>query len=186
MSLIPCPECTKEISSQASSCPHCGAPAKANATAAAPAKKTRKSHPISYAVLALIVIAGIWAYFDGSKKEEEQAAAAAAAKDAACATDLQCSGDKYQRDAEGECRPLLQAKGKAIAKWDFKLGEGGMFDFLLERFRWTDDTKTQLVYTGSRAKFQNGFGAWQQVDYECRFDIASKKAVDASFKAPRT
>lgn len=107
--------------------------------------------------------------------------AAGSAKDAACLTDLQCAGDKFLSTANAYCRPLLLEQAKAIAKWDYQIEEVGFTNSILDKFRWADDTKTQLIYVGDKAKFQNGFGAWKHVGYQCIFDVASKKPIAALF-----
>lgn len=56
MPLISCIECNKEISDQAASCPHCGAPSASKK----PAKAKRKTHPITWVVVGLFIAAGIW------------------------------------------------------------------------------------------------------------------------------
>jgi hypothetical protein len=54
MALIHCPECQKEISDQASACPHCGHPMKRPTTIEATGKKWKATQLLS----ALLVIVG--------------------------------------------------------------------------------------------------------------------------------
>ncbi|MEJ0086860.1 MAG: zinc ribbon domain-containing protein [Pseudomonadota bacterium] len=62
MALIACSECGKEISEKAPTCPGCGAPAKPAAMAPArPEEKTkRKTSPVAWAALVLLIGAGVW------------------------------------------------------------------------------------------------------------------------------
>jgi hypothetical protein len=62
MALIKCAECHKEVSDQALACPNCGAPsAKATRPAVTnPTTAKRRTHPVTWVVLAAIVVAGTW------------------------------------------------------------------------------------------------------------------------------
>lgn len=66
MALIECTECQKQISDKAATCPHCGAPAPSKAITAPDAtlldRKTtaKKTSPLTWLVLLLIVAAAIW------------------------------------------------------------------------------------------------------------------------------
>ena len=105
-----------------------------------------------------------------------------AQEDAKCAADLQCSASKFNFSAESQCGEALKEQAKIIAKWDYQIGsEKDGYSGMLEQIRWGTDKKSQIIYSGTQAKFQNGFGAWQHVPYECTFDIASNKVVDARF-----
>ena len=177
MTLIACKECKKEVSTLATTCPNCGSPV---------SKPIKKGEAIAgWFVIATFLAIGYFIYSQVSgTSTTDQERANNKQKEDACKVNLQCSGDKYQSAAEVECRQRLDAQAKSIAKWDFKLGEGGLLDFLLQRFSWVDDSKKQIIYFGDKAKFQNGFGAWQRVEYQCVFDTQTKKAVDSSFHIP--
>jgi hypothetical protein len=38
---------------------------------------------------------------------------------------------------------------------------------MFSRFRWKDQNTGIVTYIGDKAQFQNGFGAWARVTYEC-------------------
>jgi len=184
MALLNCKECGKQISSAAPACPHCGAPMTSAApTATATSKKAdQRQTRIATGIFWVLVIGFfLWLYNSFSSHEERNAQE----KETACASDIKCSGDKFYATAESECHPLLTARAKEIAKWDFKLGEEGLLGrMLLLSYRWAGDDKKQIIYSGDRAKFQNGFGAWKTVSYECLFDIGTQKGVAAKFDQP--
>jgi hypothetical protein len=64
MTLRPCAECGREISDQAPTCPHCGAPqqkAEAATTAAAPSQPgTPRGKVLSLALIALLAVVGVY------------------------------------------------------------------------------------------------------------------------------
>jgi hypothetical protein len=65
MALINCPECNKQVSDQATACPHCGRPLKRTAPVAArptTAAKRPKSSALGCGCLALIAIVGFGGY----------------------------------------------------------------------------------------------------------------------------
>lgn len=56
MALVPCPECGKEISTQAVACPHCGAPQ--TRTVVEVTSKKNKPFNVWFWVLVAILVAG--------------------------------------------------------------------------------------------------------------------------------
>ena len=58
MALIKCPECEREISDKAASCPHCGMPIWAETEANEPKREeyVAKKAPRKYAVVAIIAV----------------------------------------------------------------------------------------------------------------------------------
>ncbi|WEI17564.1 zinc ribbon domain-containing protein [Acinetobacter proteolyticus] len=55
MALISCPECSRQVSTQANSCPHCGYPLQTQHNAPEP-EELQSSHVLSRAIMAL----GAW------------------------------------------------------------------------------------------------------------------------------
>lgn len=184
MSLKPCRECGKEVSTGAKACPHCGVghPTVSN-----------NDRAIAFIVLAVGGLA-LFVYLTGSGATSEngnssqqrssngQAVApnSPAVDDTACLGNLQCVGDKFIIPASANCQQLLDDEAKSISKWDYKIGESSFFP-IFSQFRWADQNKRQIVYMGDQAKFQNGFGAWQRASYECTFDVSTQKPLEAHF-----
>ncbi len=192
MALIRCKECDKEISTEAVSCPGCGAPI----------KKTMSKRQ----VIGIYVLLAIFAFAFFSKKNDvsnesndvaiasqkesaaalekinnENAAIDKEKKDALCIIDLQCASEKFTAAANAYCRGQLKIEARTISKWDFQIGDGGFFDLIFDKIRWADDSKQQIIYIGNNAKFQNEFGAWERMGYSCSFDIKTKKPLAAWF-----
>ena len=66
MAMIECCECHNQVSDKAGTCPHCGAPVNSPITSAAtdpsPPKK-RKTHPIAWAALIVLIVLGVIGYY---------------------------------------------------------------------------------------------------------------------------
>ena len=101
-------------------------------------------------------------------------AAEMATKDANCAQDLKCTGEKFAARAESVCRPAVER----LARFDFQWTTG-FLEPRFSHFRWKGDEKKIVTYIGGKIKFQNGFGAWQHYRYECDYDLTSGIALEA-------
>jgi hypothetical protein len=198
MALIICSECGKDVSSKATACPSCGAPAEDFVD---PTSRPKKLPIKVYAVSIALIIFVLWGFSvstthsnepaknnpDTNKRESPVVSVSPVAsgptpeqievQNQTCLTDLQCTGDKLTAEAETYCRRMLEDEAKAIAKWDYKIGDGGFFDFIIERLRWANESKQQIIFTGKKAKFQNGFSPWQRTGYSCFVDVATKRAI---------
>ena len=86
------------------------------------------------------------------------------ADEIACRASLQCWGDKHSMRATVACRPLIES----LARYDYKWTVGWL-GAKLERFSWKDRKEGSISYTGNKIKFQNGFGAWQNMTYWCHY-----------------
>lgn len=170
MSLKPCRECDKEVSTGAATCPHCGIQR----------PYISEGQHAAGGVIVLIFIVIVIAFLVWMANSSGSPSTQEAQDNYKCLTDLQCAGDKYMIPASASCQQVLEEQAKMISKWDYKIGESS-FSPIFSRFRWSDSTKKQIIYVGDQAKFQNGFGAWQRVSYECTFDLSSQKPVDARF-----
>lgn len=152
MALKPCKECKKEVSTTASTCPHCGVK-----NPAISGKETL------YGLVGLAAIVAVTvAMCTDSDEDKAKAKAAAAAVDAACAKDLQCQGDKGTVAAGLFCADDVERLAKHSVKWT-----DGTLEPKFSRFRWTTSKQESITFIGDKATFQNGFGAFTPVIYEC-------------------
>lgn len=160
MALIKCRECGNNVSTAAAACPGCGAPV-----------SKKQGSPIAGAVV-LIVIVGFAISTCNSgdhKKEASKHSAAECAKD-----DIQCLGDKAVVAAGVYCRNPVERLAKHSMRWT-----DGAFEVKFSRFRWADKSAGTLTMIGDRAEFQNGFGAYTPVIYECDLAADGKTVLDA-------
>jgi hypothetical protein len=74
--------------------------------------------------------------------------------------------------ASVRCVPEVQRHAKFTHEWT---------DSTLEpkfgRYRWADQSHGTITYIGDKVRFQNGFGAWQNMTYECDVDTNSDQVI---------
>ena len=104
---------------------------------------------------------------------------AARDKDLNCLKDIQCASNKsnWQSAADRTCRPYIENLAEYSAKWTD--GWDSIFDWVVLQ---PPDFKT-LKYTGSKVEFQNVFGAWLPMEYECVYDPINEKVKTASINS---
>lgn len=164
MALSKCKECKKEVSTKAPTCPHCGVK-----------NPTTTAKQLVVGLLGVLVIGyGIVHFASSGKKERDSAAAAKTEQDvAACKKDLRCWGEKNMVAASVYCKREVERLAKYSVKWT-----DGALELKVSRYRWAEKDAGTLTYLGDKAQFQNGFGAYQNVVYECDFDPTSKSVQD--------
>ncbi|MEQ1663206.1 MAG: zinc ribbon domain-containing protein [Thiobacillus sp.] len=159
MSLIKCHECGNEVSTEAKTCPKCGA-------------KVKK--PTSLAAKLVVVLIGI-GVVSAIVSGGDPGNASSRPEPANCkADDLQCLGDKGIIAAGVYCKDSIERLAKHSVKWT-----DGTFETKFSRFRWRNKAKGEITYIGDKAEFQNGFGAFTPVVYECVMAADSKTILDA-------
>ena len=93
----------------------------------------------------------------------------------ACRQDAECWGQKHWVDAETKCAPFVEARARYNHDWTT-----GFLGRKFGQWHWADKETGIVVYRGSSIKFQNGFGAWEQMSYECDYDTETKTVVTVS------
>jgi len=170
MALIKCRECGKEISTEAAACPSCGAPP------AVTAKVQKKSSALGWIIMLGITVGGMaMCSSGGNKSNKAEPAVAECAKD-----DLQCLGDKAVVAAGVYCKDPIERLAKHSVRWT-----DGTFETKFSRFRWADKAAGRLTMIGDKAEFQNGFGAYTPVTYECDLDNDGKTVLDVRVREGR-
>lgn len=94
-----------------------------------------------------------------------------AAKANACRADLQCWGDKHHLRATVYCKEAVERLARYAHKWT-----DGWLGAKFPRFRWGKKSEGIIVYLGDKAQFQNGFGAWVRIRYQCEYNPDTKAA----------
>jgi hypothetical protein len=97
-----------------------------------------------------------------------------------CKTDLQCWGDKHSFRAISACQDLIEKHAKYSFKWT-----DGFFGSKFSRFRWKNKEQLTLTYLGDTIQFQNGFGAWQNMRYQCGYDPINEKVLSVKVEPGR-
>lgn len=187
MALHPCFECNSQISDKAAACPQCGAPSAFQKPVAPMLPKSfKEQRKRIIAVIAVGVIAAIALEVGfpdapklGPKTKAERIArdadsqnvmsAISAAKDesreqAACTkSKLECAGDKNLAAADVFCPPQIERLASYTVKWT----DSGFFEQKFSGYRWRNEAGGEVTYVGDKVQFQNGFGAYVPMIYEC-------------------
>lgn len=148
------------------------------------AQPTLKDQIVGLMILAALGY-GAWLYFAGSSSEptpEEQAATAAEqrAADEVCRQSLQCWGDRHSVAASVRCPREIERLSRFSMEWT-----DGWLEPKFSHLRWRDQATGVVTFIGDRARFQNGFGAWQNVIYECDFDTQNDTVLNVRASAGR-
>lgn len=171
MALIKCRECGTEVSNKAAACVKCGAPVKR------PASKAAET------VAGLIVVGLVgWILVQifGGTSRPTAAEKPAQAETACKSDDLQCLGDKGVVGAGVYCKDDVERLATHSVKWT-----DGTFETKFSRFRWADQAAGTITYVGDKAEFQNGFGAFTPMVYECDLAKDNKTVLDVRAREGR-
>lgn len=131
--------------------------------------------------LVVVVLAG-WLLVKCTSGDSEAEKKAAAEKAAACKTDLQCIGDKLSMAAGFKCPQEVERLAKYSVKWT-----DGTLEPKFSRFRWFmgDEKSGVVTLIGDKAQFQNGFGAFAAVVYECDMTVDGESVLDVRVREGR-
>lgn len=184
MALIKCHECGAQVSTEAKACPRCGA---------APKKPQSLVVKVGGAFIgACVILALVGAIFAPSKDE---AAAAVGQKPAAAqapapqvktpepvcsGSDLQCRAKEGIISASVYCPREVERMAKHSVKWT-----DGFLESKFDRFRWKDKANGVITYIGGKAEFQNGFGAFTPMIYECDLGPDNRTILDVRVREGR-
>ncbi|RZA20544.1 MAG: zinc ribbon domain-containing protein [Proteobacteria bacterium] len=136
-----------------------------------------KGSPIA-GILVLAVSGWLLYQCNKSPSEEEMKAAAASAE--ACKRDLKCIGEKLSTAAAFRCPEHVERLAKHSVRWVDKTLEPKF-----SRFRWANLEKTSVTVIGDRVEFQNGFGAFTPIIYECDLDVKTEAVLDVRIEEGR-
>lgn len=95
-----------------------------------------------------------------------------AAKEVACRADIGCLAEREASAAGVYCAGDVEKLAVHSVHWT----EG--FGARFSRYRWKDQAAGVITFIGDRAEFQNGFGAYTPVTYECDFKPDTKTVLD--------
>lgn len=98
----------------------------------------------------------------------------ALSKDEQCLRDKGCAADRtdWMSEAEVYCGRRIEN----LARYSYEWTDGWLepkFDRLIVAF-----DHSSILYQGSKVRFQNGFGAWQRMQYNCRYDPINDRVLD--------
>lgn len=97
----------------------------------------------------------------------------AAENEAACRKNLKCTAEKAWPEAASACEKLVERSAKYQFEWT-----SGFMSPKFTNYRWRNANEAQVTYYGDQVKFQNPFGAWQNMIYYCDYDTKAKAVLD--------
>lgn len=171
MALVTCRECKGQVSSKASSCPHCGAPVKS------------PGNPLWALVqlaAGIAVFYYLWTGFSGKEDKTPsggQLATATPEKPAqvapACKTSWRLCKDNADLVNNSDVTIKAQVACKSAGDRTAKFGSPTWPWFAFGSFHSGDDAvrNGKLVLVEKDAQFQNQFGAMQHVIVNCTYDL---------------
>jgi hypothetical protein len=158
------------------------AKAEADAKKAEADKKSKNSAIGCLGCLGVLFVLWLIGTFTGSQKGDSSGSAGSSAKtavsDAECRQQLSCWGEKHLIAASVRCDDAVERLAKYSAQWT-----DGMLEPKFSRYRWKDQPKGIVTYIGDKVRFQNGFGAYQNMIYECDYDPTIERPIDARAEA---
>ncbi|GAB5387036.1 MAG: hypothetical protein Alpg2KO_00040 [Alphaproteobacteria bacterium] len=93
-------------------------------------------------------------------------------EDARCEKNAICLGKRIRSRIIHSCKKSVEAHAKYQMEW-----QDGMLSPAFSPYKFGDEPGT-LIFIGDKARFQNGFGAWQMVEaYICVVDIETRQAL---------
>lgn len=95
-------------------------------------------------------------------------------EDAKCRRELSCWGEKATSAVTTlTCERFVER----MAQYDYEWTDG-FWEPKFSRYRWKDIESGIVTLIGDKIKFQNGFGAWSNMTYECDVSPATETVID--------
>lgn len=91
------------------------------------------------------------------------------AKENRCRSDIICWGKKHARTAETLCKGLIEMRAEYAFDWTNSWGES-----IFNNYGWQDEKAGTVLYVGDKVRFQNCYGAYQKIGYQCTYVPANK------------
>lgn len=122
-------------------------------------------------ILTFITTFGIWGY-DGQIKEDAELAAKRAEEDK-----NPINYAKHHNNPVYECQQAIAG----LAKYDFKWKDS-MTNPAFVTYAWVSKDSKVIEMYGDQAQAQNGFGAYKNVQYSCKFDAETGEILAYNFE----
>lgn len=91
--------------------------------------------------------------------------------------DASALDEKYGTSATVYCASDADGYLRTIAKYDFKWDDVGFLETKFDKYLKRVSAPGVLTVVSSKAKLQNGFGAYQHIELLCDYDTQAKKVV---------
>lgn len=168
MAMTTCKECGKDVSDAAVTCPHCGI-----VLINQPASQSRNKGCSASALFGAAILMFFFALLLSTCSDSNNSSLNSTKKESCKPDDLICIGSKGVIGASIYCKRAVENMAKHNVKWTDET-----FEQKFSRFRWKNMGTGEITYIGDRAEFQNGFGAYTPVIYECDMAQDNKTVLD--------
>lgn len=113
---------------------------------------------------------------DSKEELEEQAKLEACKQDPKCWKEKQeeVFYEKNKGKAQILCQPMVENHAQYSFEWT-----DGFLEPKFSYYRAVSLRNETMIIMGDTIKFQNGFGAWQNMKYECKYDAKNNKLLSA-------
>lgn len=177
--LMQCPACGHQCSKTAAACPSCGHPlgTQKPAEQEKPAKRTSLTAILAALVLVPLAISAAFESCSSDDSRDRRAAVSSSRsqQSAQCRKDLRCWAERHDVDAQVRCKRTIERLANFSSEWT-----GSILQPMFTRFAWADQAAGTVTYYGDSIRFQNGFGAWQNMVYACTYNPATDTAEAAA------
>lgn len=138
-------------------------------------KSFLRSIKILFAVtLGFTVLLFAYAKVDNAISENEKIEAAEKkAQEEKCRQELACWSENKFFTTSSACQQKLEK----LARYDFEWTDAAL-EPKFSHYRWLDQKAGTVTYIGDKLKFQNGYGAWTHISYECDYDPINETVLD--------
>lgn len=102
--------------------------------------------------------------------------------DEECVQELECWWDRHRHQAHGPCAREIERLASYSIEWTASGWSSWQRFTHMRRVR---EAEGAITYIGDKARFQNGFGAWANVVYECDYDPASQTVLNVRVRSGR-
>lgn len=130
--------------------------------------------------LAIIAAVGMFLWWIGSMIFSPSPDHSSSTSKSCAADDLSCLGNKGVVAAGLRCASHIERLAKHSVKWTDKT-----FETKFNRFRWENKNAGLITYIGDKVEFQNGFGAFTPVTYECVLSADNNTVLHVSAREGR-
>ena len=90
-----------------------------------------------------------------------------------CKRKLSCWAERNIHKAKYPCKEAVEALAKYNVEWT-----DGILSPMFSRYGWSDQKNEIINYLGDQVKMQNGFGAWINMTYSCKYDVKNGRVAD--------
>ena len=97
------------------------------------------------------------------------------AEDKRCLRDASCAAKRSDWKIDGFPKCFRQIEDQALFDYDWTAGVNSRFDEVVIQIN-----GKAVRYLGDQVRFQNEYGAWRRMAYDCLYDPINERVIDVS------